>query len=191
MSSTPRPAPDGNHAVVTPYEGTGHRSWDPGATIPAPLCLHRTPVLPTWVDYNRHMSESCYLLVFGDNADAFFRYFGVDEAYRAAGRSFFTAETHIHYLREAMEGDPLRLTCQVLDVDPKRVHLFQAMVHATTGALLACAEQMLLHVDLLQGRSAPLPPELFQRLQNIRDAHAVLPTPDQVGRVIGIRRRAA
>ena len=179
---------EGPHGVVTPYEGTGHRGWDPDAPIAAPLCVHRTPVKPEWVDYNKHMSESCYLLVFGDNSDAFFRYFGIDEAYRASGRSFYTVETHIHYLREAMEGDPLRLTCQLLDLDRKRAHVFQAMHHEGSGDLLATAEQMLLHVDINTGRAAPLPGELYERLLAIRAAHAPLPVPAQVGRTIGIRR---
>jgi carnitine 3-dehydrogenase len=54
--------------------------------------------------------------------------------------------------------------------------------------LLATAEQMLVHVDMNTGRSAPLPGELYERLLAIRAAHAVLPTPEQVGRTIGIRR---
>jgi acyl-CoA thioester hydrolase len=178
----------GPHGVITPYEGTGHRGWDDDAPIPAPLCLHETPVKPEWVDYNKHMSESCYLLVFGDNADAFFRFFGIDEAYRASGRSFYTVQTQIHYLREAMQGDPLRLTVQLLDLDRKRAHVFQAMHHAASGELLCTAEQMLLHVDLNQGRAAPLPAELYGRLLAIRAAHAPLPTPPQAGRPIGIRR---
>jgi acyl-CoA thioester hydrolase len=177
--------------VVTPYEGTGHRCWDPSAPIPAPLCLHHTPVKPEWVDYNKHMSESCYLLVFGDSSDAFFRWFGIDEAYRASGRSFYTVETHIHYLREAMEGDPLRLTYQLMDLDRKRAHVFQAMHHGGSGELLATAEQMLVHVDVHSGRSAPLPGELYERLLAIRAAHAPLPTPPQVGRAIGLRHPSA
>ena len=64
---------------------------DPDAAIEAPLHLHDTPALAEWVDYNGHMSESCYLLAFGDNADAFFRYIGIDEEYRAAGHSLYTS----------------------------------------------------------------------------------------------------
>ena len=37
------------------------------------------------------MSESCYLLAFGDSADAFFRLLGIDEDYRAAGHSLYTS----------------------------------------------------------------------------------------------------
>jgi acyl-CoA thioester hydrolase len=175
--------------IVTPYEGARARDWDPAATIPAPLVLHRTTVPAAWVDYNGHMSESCFLLAFGDSADAFFRYFGIDEAYRAAGHSLFTAETHLHHLGEASQGDPLRLELRVLDVDAKRVHLFHEMVREDTGATICTAEQLLLHVDTAAGRVTPLPAELLERLTAIHAAHAGLPLPEAVGHVMGIPHR--
>src|SRR5215470_2675403 len=60
--------------------------------IDAPLALHESTVPADWIDYNGHMTESSYLLLVGNAADAFFRYIGIDEAYRAAGRSLYTAE---------------------------------------------------------------------------------------------------
>lgn len=173
--------------VVTPYEGSGHRPWDDSAEIPAPLRLHRTPVSPQWVDYNDHMSESCYLLVFGDNADAFFRYLGIDEAYRDSGHSLYTVETHIHNHREVAEGEPLTVSLQLLDHDAKRVHIFHEMRHGDTDALLATAEQMLVHVDIARGRSCELPDHLQERLAAIRGTHADLPVPEVVGRPMQIR----
>ncbi len=92
MAEQPRPT----HLLTTPLEGTGHRPWDPLAPIDAPLRLLQTTVAPQWVDYNGHMSESCYLLVFGDNSDVFFRFIGIDEDYRAAGHSLYTVQTQIH-----------------------------------------------------------------------------------------------
>jgi carnitine 3-dehydrogenase len=177
------------HGIVTPYEGREHGGWNPGAPIPVPLDLHRTTVSQAWVDYNGHLSESCFLLVFGDSSDAFFRRVGVDEAYRAAGHSLYTAETHLHHLGEASEGDPLRLTLQILDVDDKRLHLFHTMYHARSGAVLATAEQMLLHVDTAAGRVAPFPGFLVERLIAVRAAHAHLPVPDPVGHVMDIPRK--
>src|SRR5262249_42298225 len=70
------------------------------AMIDAPLALYQATVPAEWVDYNGHMSEWCYLLLVGDAADKFFRFIGIDEAYRAAGQSLYTAETHLHHLRE-------------------------------------------------------------------------------------------
>jgi acyl-CoA thioester hydrolase len=153
---------------------------------PAPLRLHETTVAPEWVDYNDHLSEWAYLLVFGDSADAFFRYFGVDEDYRASGRSLFTAETHLRHLHEARVGDRLRLTLQVLGMDAKRLHIVHEMRGDGQDHVLATAEQLLLHVDTTAGRVAPFPPEIAARLAEIRTAHAALPVPGYVGRVIQI-----
>jgi acyl-CoA thioester hydrolase len=175
--------------VTTPYEGTGHRPWQAGTPIPAPLRLHRTTVPPEWVDYNGHMSESCYLLAFGDNADAFFRFLGIDEDYRAGGHSLYTVETHLHHRGEAVESDPLAMSLRVLDADAKRVHVFHEMVNADTGQLLATAEQMLLHVDTAAGRSAPMPPDLAERVEQVARAHRVLPVPETVGRPMRIPHR--
>lgn len=178
------------HGVRTPLEGTPAKLWDPQAPIEAPLCLHRPAVLADWVDYNGHMSESCFLLVFGDSSDAFFRLIGIDERYRdVGGHSFYTVQTLIHHIREAALGDPLRLTLQLLDADDRRIHLFHAMFHGETGALLATGEQMLTHVDMALGRSCPMPAELHAKVHAILAAHAHLPRPTQAGASIGIRRR--
>lgn len=174
--------------VVTPYEGDGHRPWDDAAPIPAPLRLHETTVSPRWVDYNGHLSESCYLLVFGDSADAFFRYLGIDERYRASGRSLYTVESHLLHDREAAEGEPLALSLRLLDHDAKRLHVFHEMHHGGTGGLLATAEQLLVHVDTERGRSCELPEHLRHRLTSIHRAHQELPIPHRVGRPLGIRR---
>lgn len=183
---------DPNHPaarLTTALEGTGHRPWDPDAAIDAPLCLLKTTVAPQWVDYNGHMSESCYLLVFGENSDAFFRLIGIDEDYRAAGHSLYTVQTHLHNLHEVAQGEPIRLTLQMLDADEKRIHLFHAMFHGISGELLATGEQMLVHVDMSQGCAVAMPADLQQRVQAIRGAHALLPRPPQAGQPISIRRK--
>ena len=155
----------------------------------APLKLYETSVRPEWLDYNGHMSESCYLQAMGDASDALFRYIGIDEAYRAGGRSFYTVESHLNNLSEVGGGEPLAFTTQILDLDEKRLHFFHAMYHGD-GTLLATGEQMLLHVDMNGPRAAPIAPEVYRALQAIRDAHQDLPKPEQAGRSIGIRRKA-
>lgn len=157
--------------------------------IDAPLRLYERTVPADWVDYNGHMSEWCYLLLVGDAADAFFRYIGIDEAYRAAGHSLYTAETHLHHLRESSAGDRLAATLQVLDVGPKSLHIFHAVRDLAAGADVATAEQLLVHVDMAAGRAAPMPAVLLGRLEEIRAAHAALPVPAAVGHVMGIRRK--
>lgn len=179
------------HGLRTPLEGIAARPWVEGEAIAAPLRLIHPTVPVEWVDYNGHMSESCYLLVFGDQSDAFFRLIGIDEAYRAAGQSLFTVQTMIFNLAEAHLGDRLDLSLQLLDADTKRLHIFHTMHNADSGELLATGEQMLVHVDMTAGRSTPMSPELQARVDAVLAAHASLPRPPQAGRSIAIKRNPA
>lgn len=162
--------------------------WDPVAAIPAPLAFHRTPVLEAWTDYNDHMTESAFLLVFGESSDAFFRFVGIDEDYRARGRSIYTLETRIHNRREARMGDRLALTLQLLDHDAKRLHVFHAMTSEATGEVIATAEQILVHVDMAQGRSSAFPEDVMKRIEAIAAAHRGLPVAATVGVPLGLKR---
>jgi len=174
--------------IRTPFEGTGIRQWREDQELPAPLILYRAEVPESWVDYNDHMSESSYLLAFGHSADAFFRFVGVDEAYREAGHSLFTVETHIHNIAQARKDDPLELSLAVLDRDGKRVHIMHTMRNTASGEIVAAGEQLLVHVDTEVGRSSALPDWLDTRLSQLCDAHAELKRPTFVGRAMGIRR---
>jgi acyl-CoA thioesterase FadM len=181
-----RPSGKGAGAAIALHEAVRFAAgapvrWEPGDVVPAPLALYRTPVEPEWVDYNGHMTESAYLTAAGWASDALFRYIGDDEAYRAAGHSFYTVETHIHYVQEVAVHEPIHFDTQILGVDAKRVHLIHSMLHGDDNRLLCTAEQMLVHVDMVAGRSAPILPDVAAALQAIAAAHADLPVPPQVG----------
>ena len=154
--------------------------------VPAPFRLSEVTVAAEWTDYNHHLTESAYLLIMGESSDAFFRFFGIDDAYRDTGHSLYTVETHLRNLREAREGEELSLTIQVLGTDAKRLHILHEM-YSAAGGLIATAEQMLLHVDTRAGQAVPFPPRIASVLREIRAAHtAVLPVPEYVGRSIRI-----
>jgi carnitine 3-dehydrogenase len=159
--------------------------WMAGSDVPAPLALYACTVAPDWVDYNRHMTESAYLYAFGWASDAFFRYIGIDEAYRDAGHSYYTVESHLVYRREVGEGAPLRFTTQLLGHDRTRLHLFHTMWHGRSGDLLCSNEQLLVHVDTTAGRSAPVPPLPLAALHAIGAVHDTLPRPDRVVMSVG------
>lgn len=173
------------------YHAKTFDHWSPHTEVTAPLRLYRVNVDPQWVDYNGHMSEAYYLLAFGEASDALFRFIGINEAYREAGSSFYTVETHINYVKEVGTGEPLEFTTQVLGLDEKRLHLFHQMFHGTTGDLLCTTEQMLLHVDMESGRTSPIKAEVMQALNAIMDAHRDMPAPEQKGRVMNVPERRA
>jgi carnitine 3-dehydrogenase len=153
------------------------------SAVAAPLALHRTTVTADLVDYNDHLSEWAYLRIFGDNADAFFRYAGIDEAYRSAGHSLYTAETHLRHVREVRLGTSLRLTLQLLGHDAKRLHVLHEMFAPGIGCV-ATAEQLLLHVATGPGRVVPMPAPLAGLIARIAAEHDRLLVPDYVGRSI-------
>ena len=175
--------------VVTPLEGVPFAGWDANKPIEAPLALHACAVKPEWTDYNGHMSESAYLIAFGNSSDAFFRFIGIDEAYRANGFSLYTIDTRIRNLAELSVGEPLRLTLQLIDLDAKRLHIFHRMTHRGTEAEVAVAEQVLAHVDTRARRSAPFPVALHDRLAAVRAAHSGLTLHPMIGAPFGITPR--
>lgn len=166
---------------------TATAAWSASADVASPLALHEDTVRPNWIDYNGHMNEAAYLEAFGYASDALFRYIGIDEAYRAAGKSFYTVETHINYFREVGTGEPLRFTTQLLGVDDKRMHFFHHMYHGRTDELLATTEQMLLHVDMNASSACPTEPRVKAALDAIMEAHGGLETPSQVGRQMAVK----
>lgn len=158
-------------------------SDSPGSQTPS--ILYRDRVRPEWVDYNGHMSEAYYVLVFGYATDAFYDIIGMDDDYRRReSRSVYTLESHICYLQEIGEGAELVVRSQVLGADHKRVRLFHSMHHGEHDDLLATSELMLLHVDTTGPRATPFAPEIQARLDTITEAHTELPRPSRAGRSI-------
>ncbi len=154
-----------------------------------PLDLYRTQVQAEWIDYNGHMNLAYYVLVFDRATDVLFDRLGIGEAYRrATDRSTFVLEAHLTYEREVKEAEPLRVTTQLIDADRKRLHLFHTMYHGEAGHRLATNEVLTLHVDLAGPRSVAFPQAQRQAIEALLAEHRNLPRPEQLGRVIGIRR---
>ena len=158
-----------------------------GEVVPAPLDIYRCSVVAEWVDYNNHMTEAAYLTAFGWASDVLFQYIGINDAYRSAGNSYYTVETHIIYEREADRDDKLRVTTQVLDFDAKRLHFNHEMFNVTTQMRLATCEQMLLHVDSKAAKASPIPDSVAKALTAIRQSHDRLSTPPEIGRIMKIK----
>jgi carnitine 3-dehydrogenase len=162
------------------------------ATAPAdsarPLRLMDATVRAEWVDYNRHMSDFRYVQLCGDAIDVLFRQVGVDEAYRASGRMYYTVENHIRHLGEAKAGEALYVTAQVLGVDAKRLHVLQRVYRSRDGREIANAEQMYLHADTAAAKASPADPTIRAKLEAFARAHAGLPVPPECGKAISLAR---
>jgi carnitine 3-dehydrogenase len=172
--------------VLNAHDATRRQEAVAATPTGAPLVLAQVQVLPGWIDYNGHMTESRYLFAGSETSDAFLRLIGAGMDYVAGGHSYYTAETHIMHLGEAKLGDRLTGSLQVLSADEKRLHVFIRI--EKDGAAVATLEQMLLHVDMTAGRACPAAPGVLDSLFKIRDAHAALPRHATVGRHVGERK---
>jgi carnitine 3-dehydrogenase len=168
------------------FDGSEEGSVRDGDDPHEPLRLHAATIPPEWIDYNGHTHESRYLQVFGDATDALLRLAGVDAAYLAQGRSYFSVETHLSHVSEARVDDRVHVTTQLLDFDEKRLHVFHSLYRSEDDVLLATAEQMLIHVDTNAGRASPAEPQMLDRVARLAEAHGGLPRPERAGRHVGV-----
>jgi len=157
-------------------------------SIPAPFGSAGGVVRPEWIDYNGHMNVGYYHVAFDVAADEFFEFLGLTADFRREQRcTTFALESHLNFLREVKEGDALRFEARLLDHDAKRIHFYQEMFHATEGYLAASCESLSAYVSQDTRRTAPMPDALSARLTRVREAHALLARPWQVGHVISAR----
>jgi carnitine 3-dehydrogenase len=135
------------------------------------------------------MSDFRYGQILGEAVDALFRQVGVDESYRGTGRMYYTVENHVRHLGEAKMGETLYVTAQLLEVDDKRLRLFQRVHRSRDDKLIATAEQLYLHVDTVAAKAAPADGKVRAKLQTIARAQAELPPPPEAGRPVGRAQR--
>ncbi|MCP3971967.1 MAG: thioesterase [Rhodobacteraceae bacterium] len=130
--------------------------------------LFEQTVLPGWIDYNGHMRDSYYGLVFSLAVDALQDEVGFDAAYRQrTGCTIYLPEDHKFYLREIRQGARVRAETWVLDCNAKRFHLHLRMLVAAKTA--AVAEFMELHLrQHPEPGACPMPPGIAALLRAAR-----------------------
>ncbi|RAJ57304.1 acyl-CoA thioester hydrolase [Streptomyces sp. Amel2xB2] len=125
---------------------------------------HTETVRHEWIDYNGHMNEAFYVLIFGHASDAMMIETGMDERYREeTGCSLYTAEAHVRYRREVSEGAEVTVRTRVLGVDAKKVRLALEMRTAEGTPPVATTELIMVHVDQRAGGSCPFPDAVRER----------------------------
>ncbi|WP_413335290.1 3-hydroxyacyl-CoA dehydrogenase NAD-binding domain-containing protein [Brevibacterium sp. GP-SGM9] len=143
------------------------------------LQTYTTEVSPEWIDYNGHMSEAYYVLVFGFATDQVMDQLGLDEQYRSSvGASLYTVESHIRYLDEVALGSRLHVTPMLVAAGDKKLHLAYEM--HVDDRLVATEEIVCLHVDQHEQRATDFPAGVRTRIAGFR-TH----TPEWSGRRLG------
>ncbi|MFJ8845940.1 thioesterase family protein [Streptomyces cyaneofuscatus] len=142
------------------------------------LPLFRRTVRPEWIDYNGHMSEAFYVLVFGYATDSMMIETGLHAGYReSTGCSLYTVESHLRYLRDVAVDAHLVVRTRLLGADAKKLRFVHEMyvvgaaddIPQPEDGPVATSELLALHVDQRAGRAAPFPDAVRERLDGLTE----------------------
>jgi len=157
--------------------------------IPAPFVSKVMGIRKDWIDYNGHLNMAYYNVLFDQCADEAFELMGMGAAYAKDRRlTVYTAEVHVCYVQELHLSHSVVGTFQLLDCDNKRLRCYQELRHVD-GWLAATSEVLTLHIDMSGPKVSPFPPDVQEKVDAMRAAHAALPMPERAGRSIGIKRK--
>ena len=154
-----------------------------------PLRTLETKVIEDWIDYNGHLNEAYYLVIFSKATDATQDYLGMtSDSIKSTGFTLFTIETHLCYLQEIGLGKDVHVDTQILQHDSKRLRLFHRMYNAQEE-LLATAEKLFLSYNLQQERVTNFDEEFTSNLQRLAAQHSELAQPATAGRGIALKKK--
>ncbi|MBU3739842.1 MAG: thioesterase [Rhodoferax sp.] len=151
------------------------------------LVTYSGSIQPDWVDYNGHLRDAYYLLLFSFGTDGLMDQLGLDAAGRAeTGHSLYTVECHLNFLREVRHASHVEVHTRILGHDAKRLHVYHSLVHPGRDGLLAASEQLLLNVDVSAARTTGFASGVLHRLQVLFSLQRSDPRPEHVGKVIRV-----
>jgi acyl-CoA thioester hydrolase len=153
----------------------------------APFLSSIMRIEPQWIDYNGHLNMAYYNVMFDRAIDELWLVLGIGPSYKKTRNgSTFTAECHVRYLREIHLGDPVQVSVTLIAADDKRLHTFEELRHASEGWLSATSENMTLHIDMRERKTAPFPSDVRATIDAVARAHAMVSRPEGIGRAIAM-----
>jgi len=92
------------------------------------LHLYRVRVRPDWIDYNDHLVDPDYLMIFCNATDALREHLGLGRNESTSnGHDLSTQETHLNYLREIKVGLEAWVETRILGHDESRLRVFHTL----------------------------------------------------------------
>lgn len=155
-----------------------------------PLRTFETRIKPEWIDEYGHMNVAHYITVCDQATWAFWHLVNDRRQLdQRDGHEYIILESHVHYIDEVVEGDPVHVTTQLLGHDDKRFILFHKMWRDSDGKLSATNEVKGLAFNLPERRIERFLPDVHDRLADILAKHQVLGAPEQAGLGITLKKR--
>ena len=156
--------------------------------MPSALQTLQTPVLKDWIDYNDHLNDAYYLVIFTKATDTLQNHLGLSlEHIKNTGETLFTVESHLAYVQQIGVGEMVTVTSKILETDTKRMRIFHSMFN-DQDELLATVEMLLICYNLESQRVTDFSPMMQQSLSIFAGEYGPLTWPENAGKGIALKR---
>ena len=152
--------------------------------------LDNQVVRPEWIDNNGHMNIAYYTLAFDLAFDQLLEeQLGMSHAtMKDLQLGPFALQNHYSYQAELRESDVFYTTMGVLDYNHKCMHLYGEMYRGSDDVLSATWEGLTVNVSHVSRKTEPYPTQIMERIIHATDQTGPSPLPDNVGKIIRIRK---
>lgn len=148
-----------------------------------------TTVIEDWIDYNGHLNEAYYLVIFTQATDGIQTHLGMTaDSIKSDGFTLFTVESHIMYLQEVGLGKDVYVTTQILEYDNKRLRIFHRMYN-TQDELLSTVEKLFVSYNLQQERVVNFDDAFAANIAKLVEQQGDMPAPEVAGKGIVLKRK--
>jgi acyl-CoA thioester hydrolase len=135
----------------------------PDQVLELPSQVDRT-VPPEFIDENGHMNIGRYLELGGTALwQRCLHELGMPQEYiTVRGLSTFTAEHHLTYLSEILEGEQVSVHVRLVERSAKVLHALSLVVNRSQQRLACVLEATQVHMDLTTRRPTPFPDDVAE-----------------------------
>ncbi|MCO6047399.1 thioesterase family protein [Aeoliella sp. ICT_H6.2] len=160
----------------------------PGLREILELPLSQRATIPEdYLDEMGHMNVMWYTHLYGLAIRDLIGGCGFDRAYiEREKHGTFALEKHLRYFAEVRVGQQVSVYSRVIGCNAVRYHLLQFMVNDTTQRLASSMETVSAHVDLIERRSAAMPPAIAEAFGELVRQHQQLAWEPPVCGVMGV-----
>ncbi len=154
-----------------------------------PAQIERT-VPAEYIDENGHVNIGRYLELGGKGLwKRFQSELGMPDSYISERRlSTFTAEHHIRYYSEILQGEDVSVHVRLLERSSRAAHAMSFIVNRTHRRLACTVEVSIVHVDMVHRRPTEFPDDVAELMDAALKTETELDWPAPVCGTMGARR---
>ncbi|HAW18196.1 MAG TPA: hypothetical protein DCW89_07855 [Oceanospirillaceae bacterium] len=150
--------------------------------------LSSQKVIKDWIDYNDHLNDAYYLVIFTKATDTLQNHLGLTlEHIKNTGETLFTVESHLAYVQQIGVGEMVTVTSKILETDTKRMRIFHSMFN-DQDELLATVEMLLICYNLVSQKVTDFSLMMQQSLSLFASEYGPLTWPENAGKGIALKR---